>query len=142
MNAFLTGSQAYGTPTDESDVDLAIVVSSDDAERLHSLASRRGGSGGGWVSLYFGRLNLVCLAPDEFDAWKMANDQLKAEKPVTKERAIELIDAAKAIAGNDAMDFHVAADLLEEHGFTEQAKLLRERRPTRIEEPAGATIPF
>lgn len=136
MNAFLTGSRAYGTPRDDSDVDLALKVSEADFTTLQSLATGRNGSGGGWISIYFGRLNLICLKPAEFDAWKRANDQLIAEKPVTKERAIELIDAAKAVADADTADFHVAADFLEEGGFPEQARHLRAWRPIEAREEA------
>lgn len=134
MNVFLTGSRAYGTPTDNSDVDLAIVVESADAERLAGLADRsRGSASSDWLSLYFGRLNLICLKPAAFDAWKAANEQLKAERPVTRDRAIEVIEAAKKASGSDAMDYHVAADLLDESGFHDQAKLLRDWRPASVE---------
>lgn len=109
MNAFLTGSQAYGTPREDSDVDLAIVMTSADLALLRPLVDSTHGSNG--ASLRFGRLNLIALPADEFVAWKIATERAIAEKPVTRERAIELIEAEKDKISSG--DFGVAADLCE-----------------------------
>jgi predicted nucleotidyltransferase len=95
MNAFVTGSRAYGTPREDSDIDLCVVVGELD---YHTLVqwTEDGDTSVGNHSLRFGRLNVIVLPPDDFEAWKEATDELIAMKPVTKQKAIEVIEAAKA----------------------------------------------
>lgn len=91
MNAFLTGSQVYGTPTAQSDVDLAVRVSDSDCELLATLADQEPGSGG--MSIRFGNLNLICLGERSFEAWREATEELIARKPVTRDEAVKVIKA-------------------------------------------------
>jgi predicted nucleotidyltransferase len=88
---FVTGSRVYGTPRPDSDVDLVVVADFDDdffVSVLWDFADDRDGSDCG--SLHFEKLNLISVEPDEYDRWKRARDRCLAEKPVTRERAIEI----------------------------------------------------
>lgn len=92
MIAFLTGSQVYGTPRPDSDVDLVIQVSGEDFAILNQLCD---GTGASSQSIRFGKLNLIILPSDKkFAAWQKATDALKARKPVTREQAVKEITAA------------------------------------------------
>lgn len=91
MNAFVTGSRVYGTPRPESDIDLCVVVSEHDLALLSERADEDPGSGG--HSLRFGKLNLIVLGQRSFEAWQEATNELVAMKPVTREKAVELIKA-------------------------------------------------
>lgn len=96
MKAFITGSHAYGTPTEYSDVDLGIAVSKEDYALLWKLKdkNRKG--------LRFGPLNIVAFNIDDEEAllrfirWRNTNDKLIARKPVTKEEACAAFLAAGA----------------------------------------------
>jgi len=84
MKAFLTGSQVYGFPTPESDIDLVVHVSAADAKFLFS--NKEPGK-----PLMFGDLNLVVLT-DEQDwiAWRAATDECTRKKPITRDEAITI----------------------------------------------------
>jgi hypothetical protein len=94
---FVTGSRAYGTPKKDSDVDLVVVADFDDdffVSMLWDFADARDGSDCG--SLHFGNLNIIFVDADEYDRWKKARDRCIAERPVTRERAIEIHKQEKA----------------------------------------------
>lgn len=104
-NAFLTGSRAYGTPREDSDTDLCVLLSDSDMDQLERFApcvdgeNEYGGHSG--VSLRFGRLNLLCFSDaDVFGAWKEATAELIARKPVTRDNAVKAIDAKLAVVIN------------------------------------------
>jgi hypothetical protein len=95
MKPFCTGSQVYGTPTVESDLDLVVVVSPEDFTLLAQFdpggpALVYGGAENG--QLKFGKLNLICVSEAQAPAWAEATAELAAQKPVTREQAIALID--------------------------------------------------
>lgn len=97
MKAFLTGSQVYGTPRPDSDIDLAVLMTSEDATRLCELAGKdamcayRIEQG---ASIKFGNLNvLVFVDENQFRAWKEGTEELIARKPVTRDEAIKALDA-------------------------------------------------
>lgn len=92
MNAFITGSHAYGTPRPDSDIDLAVMLSDDAVQRLREKADALPGSADKFNSLRFGMLNLICLSDRKFAAWKDATEALIARRPVTREEAIDEID--------------------------------------------------
>lgn len=83
--AFITGSRAYGTPREDSDIDLVVPLYEKDYRTLWAL------SGGN--KLMFGKLNIVAFnMSDEEDAkrffaWKKVNYELCKKQPVTKEEA-------------------------------------------------------
>lgn len=113
MNAFITGSHAYGQPTKDSDVDLVVFVEDpSEAETLRIAASRVGGVcqpdkdyPPHSMSLRFGRLNLiVCLEKGMFKAWRDGTDQLIDETcqvfgSVSRERAVEVFEEKFREAG-------------------------------------------
>lgn len=104
MSYFFTGSQVYGTPTEESDIDLAILeVGERLSDRLAPLANKSlVVSRDGHDSFKFGRLNILVFQNEkEFDAWKEATENLKTRRPVTREQAIAEIDKQLAKIGGD-----------------------------------------
>ena len=101
MQAFITGSRAYGEPTDESDIDLVVYVSNDDLQILidgylvgeAELPARASGGDDVSASLRFGCLNLICVSDRRmYDAWLQGTHELKARgEPVSREEAIEYL---------------------------------------------------
>lgn len=90
MNAFLTGSHAYGTPRPDSDIDLCVLMDNiNDLELLLQHSADRGSTGDG---LEFGKLNIIAHTNKQaFGAWKAATAELVARKPVTRAEAIKCI---------------------------------------------------
>ena len=83
MNAFLTGSQVYGTPTESSDIDLVVLVDTTTKSFLEK----------GNIPSRFGTLNLILLTnPLEFEAWKAATETCVSLAPVNRKVAAHLID--------------------------------------------------
>lgn len=79
-NAFVTGSFAYGTPNESSDIDLAVLMVMDDAMKVHEEQGLR-------------KINVIMFDnAEEFEAWRTATEKLKAAAPVTRKTAIEVID--------------------------------------------------
>jgi len=94
--AFLTGSQVYGSPRVDSDVDLAILVTEKEANILRACADHA------WPCRY-GNLNLIIFisddgsdGPERFIAWKKGTNRLISEAPVSRAHAIEVLDAEGA----------------------------------------------
>lgn len=91
---FITGSRAYGYPREDSDVDLVVGVSGDDAMELWKHGSS------GEASCRFGKLNLITFhldsstGPDRFKEWRRVHDSLVARKPVTREEAVAAFQEA------------------------------------------------
>lgn len=104
--AFITGSHAYGTPREDSDTDLVVMVSFDDLQRLIGLSDRRPVDAKDEVeypeaidqaNLRFGRLNLLCVTQgDDYEAWRSGTEELRARRPVTRTEAIEVFDRKRA----------------------------------------------
>ena len=89
MNAFITGSHAYGTPKEDSDIDLAVLVSEENASLLWAHGINEAGS------IRFGKLNMVVFYNDEnFYRWKKVNDALIKREPVTRDEAISAFQEA------------------------------------------------
>lgn len=95
MKSFVTGSHAYGTPNENSDIDLVVFVDPNDTFKLIEHADSNNGCSNGSggpddVSLRFGKLNLIVLADEEkFHLWKEATDALIGLRPVSRERAVD-----------------------------------------------------
>ena len=67
LGAFVTGSQAYGTATKDSDIDLVCFVSEETKQQLIELA--------GGLPIRFGKLNLILeTSVGMFAAWKAAKE--------------------------------------------------------------------
>lgn len=110
--AVLTGSQAYGHPREDSDVDLVIYVPEAALKVLEQLADpdpkwelkthdyetiKYERFAGRSKPLRFGKLNLICTTDRAiYDAWKLGTEELvrrSAEGPdvVTRDEAKELL---------------------------------------------------
>jgi hypothetical protein len=94
LKAFLTGSYAYGTPHEDSDIDLVVLISQDDLNRLASfdLDSYYSRYGKTPDSHYgrFGNLNLLCVTTElEYNIWLDGTKELVAKRPVTRDEAVE-----------------------------------------------------
>lgn len=107
MRSFVTGSHAYGTPTETSDIDLVLLVSHEDLRKLQKLADTVPGPNSGTQtgdvdgSFRFGKLNLLCVRNvQEFTVWRLATEFLKTKAPVTRERAKAYITAKLEKAKN------------------------------------------
>lgn len=89
---FITGSVAYGTPTDESDVDLvALTDKFTMALLLRYLESDWDEYAGvpNLLSLCFGRLNLLLTTePKDYDIWRQGTEELKERAPVMRDEAV------------------------------------------------------
>lgn len=78
--SFLTGSHVYGTPGPESDIDLVVRVSSQEAEKLQEQADKVCGRqyknlDENLVILRFGKLNLICcITNNQLSAWREATE--------------------------------------------------------------------
>jgi predicted nucleotidyltransferase len=93
MKAFLTGSRVYGKPRRNSDIDLVVFVSKADAAALGNLCDDDGDTSA-YATVRFGRLNLLVITdPAKYAAWVEGTAKLKAQRPVTREQAIEVFKA-------------------------------------------------
>lgn len=82
--AFITGSHRYGKPTEESDLDLVILLDRDcgswDEKRLRELSE------GAAPQIRFGRLNLIlCRTETEYAYWKAGTEIMARESRVNDE---------------------------------------------------------
>lgn len=82
MKAFITGSQAYGSPTSKSDVDLVVYCDSETKQKLIEL------SDAGKMPCIFGKLNLIFATNEQtYKAWAEAKEICEVMKPLTQEEA-------------------------------------------------------
>lgn len=104
MNAFITGSRAYGRPTRASDVDLVILCSEatlrilkaqgdpqiERAEVTDSNPGTAGRDNGLTASIRFGPLNIIATTDAiAYGVWVKGTEELRdKEQPVTREDAI------------------------------------------------------
>jgi predicted nucleotidyltransferase len=105
MKAFITGSHAYGMPTNDSDIDLVVLMSEKTVEKLHELTGSSVAqdlSGWDWkLSLKFGNLNLLCCTDEEqYNIWKQGTRELKKRKPVTRDEAVKTFQRLRKEATN------------------------------------------
>jgi len=92
LKSYFTGSQVYGTPRPDSDIDLVIRMSS---EELAKIVHAQVADTVVWfensptASLKFGKLNVIaCITDDAFEKWAVSTVQLELRAPVTREEAI------------------------------------------------------
>jgi hypothetical protein len=99
MNAFVTGSRAYGTPKSDSDVDLVILTDPYTADMLMKQ------SDGGKIPIRFGNLNLVvCTDPAEFAIWKVGTEIVKHKNLDDRDAAKEVFAAIRDATGRKMPD--------------------------------------
>ena len=90
MNAFITGSVAYGTPHKDSDIDLVVLIDEKNIKELQCKDESDLDGYGRWNSIRFGKLNLICMTnKTHFDLWYQGTMELIAKAPVTREQAVE-----------------------------------------------------
>ena len=100
--AFITGSRAYGAPREDSDLDLVIRVSIEDAQALIDFAENEGFELRDYedmqsISVCFCGLNLIlCLTGAAELAWTEATERCKAEGLTSREDAIAIHKAVRA----------------------------------------------
>jgi Nucleotidyltransferase domain len=96
MNAIISGSRAYGTPTEESDVDLVVRCSPDAADALCALFdSGESRFYNGSAQVKVGKLNLLCTTDQAFATWVYGTAKLKAKRPVERAEACRLFKALR-----------------------------------------------
>lgn len=112
--AILGGSRAYGTPREDSDVDLVVQLSIEDEILL-----REGLGLDAQGTLRIGNLNLIVARTDEqYELWRSGIEMLKEMAPVTRQEAIEFFDVhfdrckdGQLVNGADSQtDFEVAME--------------------------------
>lgn len=84
MRAFITGSRAYGTPREDSDLDLVVLVDEGVKSQLRAFSGVPEDK-----SVRFGGLNLVLLTSREkYNKWQSVTNQLKLRAPVSHDEAV------------------------------------------------------
>lgn len=96
IRAFVTGSHAYGTPRDNSDIDLVVLVEPESLALLRVAvgADPPPASAGPdtSASLMFGKLNLVVVRDErEFQIWRDVTAELALRRPVDQATAKALL---------------------------------------------------
>ncbi len=88
MQAFLTGSHAYGTPREDSDIDLVIRC---DEETAKFLSAQRDPMADGSPAIKFGKMNFIpCTTDEQYNAWRAGTTALQYRKPVAREKDCEM----------------------------------------------------
>lgn len=110
MTAFLTGSSQYGDyGTSDSDIDLVVLVSYADKDKLIAA---------GDMPCRFGKLNLILTTdPVEYAFWMAAKQTCIHKQVKTKDDVIATHDKIKQAMGLDELDLEVSkrrADLIGE----------------------------
>ncbi len=97
MQAFITGSQVYGEPTENSDVDVVIHCSKDVAKELEKLLGEGPSNYDGTVrTVKSGKINLIlCHLEQDMKAWKKGTKILKIMQPVSSKKAKEVLDEVR-----------------------------------------------
>ena len=93
MNAFMTGSHIYGTPTEDSDVDLVILMLPGDGldfANLFQAEIERGKNNYPGAQFTQGKLNIIlCTDIEQFEIWEQGTRELQGRRPVAREEAKE-----------------------------------------------------
>lgn len=100
LDAFVTGSHAYGTPREGSDIDLVVRCSPEDrvllAAVLGGFTTAVNAEAGYGVNLRSGPLNLILVEDQRaYDIWAEGTRILKEDAPVTREVACETFKALR-----------------------------------------------
>ena len=87
MIMFLTGSRAYGTPREDSDIDICILDDTPDKEFANLLWRMKDE---GHASCRFGKINFITTSDLEtFSKWAEVTRQLIEKRPVSRSEAIQ-----------------------------------------------------
>lgn len=99
MNAFITGSQAYGAPDEDSDIDVVLLCDIDTCEMLWSKSEHK-------EKVAFGKINIIPVVnEDEFILWKKGTETLVMKKeetgqPVSRKVAVQLFNFLGVTGGS------------------------------------------
>jgi len=116
MDAFITGSRAFGKPTKASDIDVVIRCTKEVARKLFEQAQEHlpltecGQSFPDYenmesISMRFGPLNLLCcLDNTSYHVWEQGTKKLKAIGPVDRPVAVALFKQLEREQGQAALD--------------------------------------
>ncbi len=107
MKPFVTGSRAYGTPREDSDLDIVLPVSVEDYVKIFTLANPTTPIDE-YAPVRFGNLNFILINIDqekgrtEYESFVQAYQELMPMKPVTREYAKEVhLKWRKALEARD-----------------------------------------
>lgn len=85
---FITGSRAYGTPTEDSDIDLVLPPNG----KTNFQAIMIQYSDNQDLPITYGKLNLILTnEPKQWELWLQATNELIEQAPVTRDFAIAYI---------------------------------------------------
>lgn len=123
MNAFITGSRAYGNARPDSDIDLVIRVDEQTARTLRELADPDSLVNDLANSVRFGRINLLlCTTDDEWHVWRNGTTDLinraNINGPVGRMEAIFLFQSLRHQMG---ISFYYSKTDDEEEGLVEES---------------------
>lgn len=97
--AFVSGSHVYGTPNEDSDIDLIVMMDESLAKWLYEMAETDDCShtpACGSLSVRFGKINLICCWEQwVYDLWFNGTSLLHGAKPVTRDTAIILFESLR-----------------------------------------------
>ena len=118
MLSFVTGSHAYGTPQVDSDIDLVVLVSKNDLQRMIEMTEapehERDYIFAGGIPLRFGRMNVIaCIDRKLFDLWRKGTAYLKTKRPVSRDYACKYFQKLRERAGYSGT-FHGTPPVIED----------------------------
>lgn len=97
MKAFITGSHVYGTPREDSDVDLVVCADPETIDRLNELLNEfydpDPDYGEDGFTCRLGKLNLIVAHEKSYETWKRSRDECIA----IVEKALAPLDRARAV---------------------------------------------
>ncbi len=103
--ALLTGSRVYGKPTDDSDVDLVVLMEPSEAADFAALMGanlERSSRESGFypqATVRMGKLNVIVESdPDALDVWRQGTAELVAKRPVDRDVAVATFKRLRAYA--------------------------------------------
>lgn len=83
--SFLTGSRVYGTPHEDSDVDLVVLVTEEEKQKLIEE------SDSGLLPCRYGLLNVIAVTSEaELQKWVNARDECIASAPIDRNAAVSI----------------------------------------------------
>lgn len=96
IDAFITGSRAYGKPKKMSDVDLVVRMDAATKEKLLEFSDHK-------TKLIFGMLNIIaCETDEQFAVWKLATAHMAMEsrggkQPFDRDEAMEELNKLRRL---------------------------------------------
>lgn len=99
MQAFITGSRAYGKPKADSDVDLVIRCSEETAKWLRLWCDDGTTKENSGFPCMFGRLNLIiCTTDEQYAVWRLGTTSIQHELTCyTSEQAKAVFDVLRGM---------------------------------------------